>query len=558
VAYRTSSPSLGGVVEGWSCPPAVKRFLTESFASLFVFDGEFAHRLLDPSKAEAERAIDALCQIDLLDHICTRAELEWKSATRGQGAKTSQGLAMYKNKEDLLEKRVKDLQNALKKLRLQNETLGAEVGSLEKSIADKISSNQRYRKEFNDLHQIVSDATGRVSGASTHLMSLIRSPHLLDEGIGGALLAFRDSLDRARLPETSSRQFFQELIEEPQCVCGRPIGPDERVAITQHASRYLGDDLAGVINSIKSDIANSLEGRQASDRREYLDAVGALRTASKEYHDANTALEALKAEAYRDEESEESLRVIQAAIVTKNQQISDNEDLINQIERGAQAGEDETTHCLASVRKQLREIKEKIAEISDTVRLRQEVEAIQQLAMRAKVIARDRLREVLRSSCNNLLRRVLAGDPIQIKHIGQSLELEAQRGASVGQTLAVGYTFLASVLQRGQHEFPLIVDSPAGPLDDLVRREVGSFLPKLCDQFTAFMISSERPYFLQALESSAKNDIKFLTLFRKTAGTAPLVRNLPTTGVTQSDNAVVVDGRDYFSQFELVAEPEDA
>ena len=65
--YRTSSPGSGGITHGWNPPPQVRRFLTEEFVRLFIFDGEFADRLIQSKYSEAERAIDALCQLYLLD-----------------------------------------------------------------------------------------------------------------------------------------------------------------------------------------------------------------------------------------------------------------------------------------------------------------------------------------------------------------------------------------------------------------------------------------------------------------------------------------------------------
>jgi DNA sulfur modification protein DndD len=557
-AYRTSSPSLGGVVEGWKCPPTVRRFLTESFASLFVFDAEFADRLLKPQFAEAERAIDALCQLDLLDRTAAVAESDWDRASRGQGARTPQGLNLYRNRRDSLEKREKDLSRALKGLKRNNELLKEEAAQHEKSIADRIAESQKFREQSQELRERVSNARLRLAAASLQVMAYVRQPQLLDDRFGRALIAFRDSLDRARLPEASSRQFFLELAEEAECICGRPISDHERGQILEHASKYLGDELAGVINAIKADIGQHVGGDvRVAERQLYKVSTHELGAAEAEYHEADTALQALTAEAFREDE-EKQLMSIQAQITEKRGQIEENEDQIREIERSARSTDDENTLCLAAIRKQLREARDKIAEISNTVRMRQETVAIQQLAARSKIIARDKLREVLRVECNERLRRILANDPIQIKRIGQSLELEKQRGASVGQTLAVGYTFLTSVLHRGSHDFPLIVDSPAGSLDDKVRREVGAMIPVLCEQFTAFMIPTERPYFLQALESRGTDDIRYLTLFRKSSGTQTLIQGLPNHGVTQTTNAVLVDGRDYFNQFELADEPEES
>jgi DNA sulfur modification protein DndD len=187
------------------------------------------------------------------------------------------------------------------------------------------------------------------------------------------------------------------------------------------------------------------------------------------------------------------------------------------------------------------------------VQLNQQTKLIKHLASEARDVARDQIRAQVLSECNKTLRKVLSQDPVQLDRIDDSLYLAHQTGASVGQTLAVGYTFLMTVLNRGQNRFPLVVDSPANPLDAGRRRRIGALIPELCSQFVGFTISTERLGFLNALEAT-KVPIKYLTLFRKTDGTARLLDGLPKHDVKQSANGVVVEDREYFHAFDLEEE----
>lgn len=76
-SYRTTNPGSGGVVQDWSPLPSVRKFLKPKFLDLFIFDGEFAGRLFDPRQLEAEYAIEALCQLYILDEITDFAEEAW-------------------------------------------------------------------------------------------------------------------------------------------------------------------------------------------------------------------------------------------------------------------------------------------------------------------------------------------------------------------------------------------------------------------------------------------------------------------------------------------------
>jgi DNA sulfur modification protein DndD len=80
-------------------------------------------------------------------------------------------------------------------------------------------------------------------------------------------------------------------------------------------------------------------------------------------------------------------------------------------------------------------------------------------------------------------------------------------------------------------------------------------IPDLCTQFVGFTINTERAGFVPALEK-ASDDCLFLTMFRKTPGTQRLMRNLPSSGVTETDNAILVRDRGYFMSFDVTTEDE--
>ena len=159
------------------------------------------------------------------------------------------------------------------------------------------------------------------------------------------------------------------------------------------------------------------------------------------------------------------------------------------------------------------------------------------------------------AECRQRLAEVLPLEPVSVASIDGSIRLEGQKGASMGQTLAVAYVYLTTLLHRGQHQFPLVIDSPAGPIDGANRREIAELVPMLCDQFIAFTISPERMNFVEPLHQAAEGDVRYLTLFRKTVGTQHLLSNLPQSNVVQdTKTAVLIAGKDYFYSFDVIDE----
>ena len=156
---------------------------------------------------------------------------------------------------------------------------------------------------------------------------------------------------------------------------------------------------------------------------------------------------------------------------------------------------------------------------------------------------------------NERLATVLGNDPVRIQKIDRSIRLLNQNKASTGQSLAIGYVFLTAALSRGSNDFPLIVDSPANPIDAGRRRRIASLVPSLCTQFIGFIINTEFLGFVESLEQSA-SEVRYITIFRVTDGTARLMPGLPADAV-RTDNAVVVEDQDYFLNFDMTQEGDD-
>ena len=250
----TTSPGSGGAVRGWQPPRKVMKFLSSEFIDLFVFDGEYADRLLDSKESEAQRSIDALCQLYLLDEIIEVAENAWENAARSKGPSTKTGLSKYQNQEDDIKKRISDLNRIRVKAEKEHQSLGGEIKILEKKIDEHMSSIQSISDQYELAKEELSRSKDELSEACSAVMHEIRSPYTLHNQFCNSLVALKNNLDKLKLPENSSAQFFEELIEQDVCICGREMDSSARKHIRVCARQYLGEDEAGVINAIKNNV----------------------------------------------------------------------------------------------------------------------------------------------------------------------------------------------------------------------------------------------------------------------------------------------------------------
>jgi DNA sulfur modification protein DndD len=546
VRYRTTSILLGGVEDGWRPPPNIKRFLEEKFVSLFIFDGEFAADLLNSTKTKATEAIETLSQLDLLDEVISETDFFWEKQKRDASGTSKPYLNSLKDKEGALIKRLAELNKSRDTAQIEVVAFRNRLAEVDAQLEEKIGQNETIRNEKDRLSKAKSEAESELSTTLEKYMQDLRYPHKLFDGFVRHLNTFKVSLDQAKLPDTSSRQFFIDLCEEDSCVCGRPIGPDEQKHIREHAEHYLSGDISGVLNAIKNDI--NIYANQSSDEP-LSDSRIKLSDSQAKFHNASTSFSnyMLKIKDLQDKGYEELLN--EKAQIENN--IRSRDSFLSIMSVPYKSSDDEKSSSVISIETQLRGMQVRIAEVTDTVELRNRVNLLTKIAINAKLIAKKALHEQLIIECNERLSKVLVNSPLQIEDIDNHIKLKGQAGGSVGQTLAVAYVFLTAALHRGSHQFPLVVDSPAGSLEQLVRKEVGKVIPELCEQFISFIIDTEKIGFVPALESASNNSISYSTIFRLNKTSENLIKNVPKENIQMNGDSVLVTGKEFFVQFTL-------
>lgn len=546
--YKTSSPVLGGIKSGHRYPPDWFKFFQPEFVRLFVFDGELAGKLLETEDNAAQKAIDALCQLYLLDRVGDRAQSEWEEATKAGGPKAPQGLARYKNSQNQLRAKKRKLEKSLHEAKTELKLIEKQIGERAQEVEKHRASVEEKQAHREALTLKKTKAKQKQSNAAIEVLSLLRRPNTIHKNWGKALVMLKDNLDRLHLPESTSKQFFDELVQEVNCICGREMDEAAKAHIKEHAANYLGEEISGQLNSLKTAIQTYVLNPEAKKPDD-------LKTAANELSNATLESETIDAEEKSllheiDAEAPASVLEKIAELDQLKQEQSVLLDLVEELTRTASDDDGDDTSCLDAIEKQLKNVDKKVAAITETVELRDKTELVKSITTQAKEEARKQISQVMRDDSNIKLQEILWRNPITIEDIGKSIKLKGQGGASTGQSLSVGYVFWVTLLGRGHHKLPLIVDSPANPLDNTVRREIAPLIPKLCEQFIAFTISPERESFVEPLHKAAKEDVLYLTLFRPNKNTKDLEAGLPKGGVTKTDGGILVNDREFFNSFD--------
>ena len=545
VKYATTVGS--GLRDGFEPPRELRRFLTRQFVRFFVFDGELAEQLLDRRHTDAESAIENLFQLNVIASISGAVERYWEHKTSGRNATKDRGLVLRRNRVRKLRTRLERLRRDQEKLGKQHERLSGDLQARQMRFDHELKEQREFGARVGSAEAAAAGATGTVGQLSADLLAKFREPHALAAQFAQEMLALKENLDRVKLPESTAREFFEELSREDECVCGRPLDEKAREAIRDRANRYLSSDSVALLNTLKGEVGSAVGDDPVAAAGQLQDVVGRLADSVKAEMDALTTLEDVRREEIsRNPELEREKTELEALSGT----VTVLRDKLDRYDDPRDRGGDDETFGIAVLERRHADAERKLAEITDTLELRAKRDVLARILSRGRALARSAISEEVCWQANKRISELMPDNGIRVQSIERCLVLDGREGGSVGETLSVAYAFLATLFEGSDHKLPFVVDSPANPIDLRVRTKVAELIPHLGLQFIAFTISSERNGFLGPLENIAGNDIQYLTLFR--AGSSEAGSEAINSGrVVQTEDGILVQDADFFRSFHL-------
>ncbi|MDR2720508.1 MAG: hypothetical protein LBC03_06885 [Nitrososphaerota archaeon] len=534
--YTTSTMEKGGEVDGVLLGEDIESWLsTKNFVRLFVFDGELAGELLSSKSASAEEAINALYHLDNLknlygdngeiDHVVNEKISGSSDASKAQ---TDQG-------KQLLETHLENAQNMKKKLNAEVDEAKAKWGYYTNEITKIKGEIDNYRDLDTELVKKYQELTNKdvklesdLYRFTEMLLSRMRNPVNFD-GVSESLLRLSEQMMKVKLPKTQSIEFFEELAEHIECICGRPIGPAEKAAIKARAKDYLSEDNIGELNAIKTDI------RHISVSEDIQAAVKLIRNTNREKMLNQRAIQKLDKQTIGKEKIEE-LTAKKREYEDKELEWSAHYRLLTEDRKEEQEAAglkwDENINLCT---KRIDELRNRIATATNTITFVKKAGVLKEILREINRLALIRLKENILTKTNQRIAELLDRNDIDIAKIDTYLHLSDRENVSEGQKLSIAYAFLSTLFSEAPHSLPFIVDTPAAPLDLGVRREVSKILPELFEQLVVFITSGERNGFADRFYSG-KDECLFLTVSK------------------DGSNMKVISNQEYFKNYQETEE----
>lgn len=501
---ETQAPPKGRET-GLLLPTAIKGIFTPEFVSRFVFDGEQAKKSMDRTSNEADETIRYLYRLDELDEILAMNMNILTEIQNAEGGSTGTrgSLSNLRSRQKKVRDHIASLEKKQKQLNGDIARFSQEKIEKEKQRQELDKNYEALNKEKNEVIAEQEKNHGNVDVKITEIVSLVKTPYLVSEGLCNRMYEFGDAMKKLKLPKSSSKDFFTELAYAEKCVCDRCIGEKERDAILKNAERYLGSDHQAVLNNIKSVLMGSTYDERLVAAFEELGKLQEQKTRlNARFADVEDKL--IKAGGPQVEQLQSEIEVLIG-------QISSAQTQLKIIE--SKDEDDETLteeNNLHKARRADAEYEVKIASTTKTNAALRKKNVVQDLVNEIKTQATAALKEEIIKKANDKISRVIKDDYIEIESIDGYIKLKDREGASDGQTLSIGYCFLGTLFEEAELEFPFVIDSPTGKMDFDKRQAVADIIPVVFNQMIAFVQSAEVKCFADRFYKNT--DTQYLTI----------------------------------------------
>lgn len=521
-------------------PPSLARFADPGFVRLYIFDAELPHQLLSGGSDRAERAIDAFYQLYVLEELATTIESFWQGQV--QGASTQQGLNRNRNRLENLREHRERLKSLLSRAEKDLREMRAELQEKEPELERHLSQVERYRQEKAELEQELKIAEADLTSAMNNTVSRLQRPLDLHPVLRDTLDRVAAGLDSLKLPESTSRAFFIDLAKQVKCICGGPMTSEAKENIMRAAERLLSDDTAGVINAFKNDVRSFHRDDSSPTLAHLSDQIANL---IRQRDTARSHLEVLRTDA--SDRADERARQLKERIDDLKFRSESVERSIEAMTREPRLDDDESSGCIRWFEQEIRRLDDIVAEATRLVTLRKQKDDLKLVLEKAAELARDDARRELVTAMNARLEVLLPGENLRVADIGASLTLEGREGVNLGAMLSIGYSFLTTLFERGNHQFPFIVDAPSMGLDGLARERLAEILPRTTHQFVGFILDNERD-FARHVKSNVPEGCEFYTVFSDSSRNRPLANQVPPETERGQAGTYIVEGFDFFDR----------
>jgi len=550
--------SAAGHQDGYAPPTAALTYLQPKFVDLFILDGEHAKKAIKENSGMADVTLNTIYQLDRFDDINDSLDKYFqdeKLKSRGNLSDKAK-ITQIENRITALKARRTKLStemrlNSKKKLDLEAKK---RLLKKEKEGINKDDQNKRDRlnKEVDNL-KILNDEIDLIK---KEIFDLLKKPHHLSKSITKSFIKFTENLRKLDLPGDSAKEFFQNLVKTPKCVCNEPMTDARKKIILINSNDYIGTAHSNFASSMKQDVRDFIINEKEDSQDRLAECHAKLSEKNEELLKQKRLIEGLsknvKTATGRSFEEIDNDIAECDRIIGQIDQFIDNYNAPDSTANESTRPKDVNSYSVIQALIKQAEAKRNLGHEMHNKQLK--IEEMKEFIEEIKNEAKEKYKEELIVAMNSELDRIIEDDKVVITSIGSDIDYD---GGSTGQGLVIAYVFLIKAFEQANkaNKFPLLVDSPAAPIGPTYREAVALMITKLSNQYVCLLQGGEREWWCETLYENSKPDISVFTIFKETKRYQKYFDN-PHEKLKKFDNSGIVKGYDFLAKFDTKTKKE--
>ena len=484
----------------------IGKILPRDLHSYFFFDGERVEKIVNPEKeerADLAKAVKTILKLEPLERTIKHLKMARRhfedEMSRYGDDQTKKLIAEKETLDDRMDSLEKEISNGDEYVEAQKEL----VRKLHSRIA-KLDSVKHLQKERGRLLTTIDEKKSSIKENSQLLKALIsdRSYLLHTHEQEVFFLELIQALkERGEIPAGIKSQFVEKLIKDQSCICGRSLDSaiDHQCKEAHKAvSEWLNtaglqqiEDRAielgariGNWNDKKSDLQDRLKELTRLEKVDHaeIDKCNiALKQISRELEDSpleevSSLEKKLKEEEHQYSQLSEKLGADKRERVKQTELLKELEKKIDKL--GAQNVKQKLTHRRRDAAETVIKATRKVLTLMD---------------QKWRASLEDKIQKTFKSiSVKPYIPKLNKDYSINLVDIATDTDVPFGQGES----LVLSFSFISSIIEEARKlsaqkavyddpektEYPLIMDSPFGALDDTNRKGVATSISKLADQ----------------------------------------------------------------------------
>lgn len=470
--------------------------LPANVRTYFFFDGEKMDDLTKAGNKEVESAIRNVMRVEALERAEThlnKIAADYRRKIKREGSAELKEIVSkeekWRNEKEKSENRLDELQGEISLARQHIEDLNQKLRGSEatRSMQEKRDSSERQLKREEDREKQLLKSIQTVVTRSY--------PAIMSSTIAKALSMLDEKRERGEIPSGIREQLVRDLLENLNCVCGRPFheGDDAHEHLISLLGRATSNKLEAEVSNLPG-MLRALNGRveeyQTSlndHMRERQQIKNSMEQARREMDDVERQLRNAPEEEIAGLERKRSkfqkdLEVYlgeRGSLHTRIEQIDFNLKDIDKKKRAAEEKEKKVA---------LLGHKEKLAQDS--------ADAVKEIKKEFFEETRQQIEAWTRSIFSKLAWKQ---EHFQDVRLDQDFRLEVidrwgtptRKELSAGERQILSLSFICAMAQISDQEAPLVMDTPFGRLSGDHLSAVAGSLPELTPQLILFVTDRE-------------------------------------------------------------------